>query len=343
MNKQTQVSVKKRKLSPFTIILAIGDMLIITFLVVAYGPNIQFRDWWVTTAIATGSHQYFANVLYSEKAINDALEANTIVESSQNTNLDDIIFHDTQTDIYESKTEEEILKRDPGNDLYKVIKIDEKGYNGYLVVIYDASRISLVTSSRISKWGQVLTDMAEENDAIIAMNASGYTFDGSRLIPTGTVIQNGKVASVGVRSNNGGLIGFTKDHKLMLTTESAQVAIKKGMWEAMTFGPFLIVNGEAAITTGNGGGGTANRTAIAQRQDGIVLFLVINGRGANGSIGISYTDMIHLFERYKAYNAANLDGGGSSELVINGKIYNNPKGFSYGEGERYIPNAWMVK
>ena len=185
--------------------------------------------------------------------------------------------------------------------------------------------------------------MAEENDAIIAMNASGYTFDGSRLIPTGTVIQNGKVASVGVRSNNGGLIGFTKDHKLMLTTESAQVAIKKGMWEAMTFGPFLIVNGEAAITTGNGGGGTANRTAIAQRQDGIVLFLVINGRGANGSIGISYTDMIHLFERYKAYNAANLDGGGSSELVINGKIYNNPKGFSYGEGERYIPNAWMVK
>ena len=109
MNKQTQVSVKKRKLSPFTIILAIGDMLIITFLVVAYGPNIQFRDWWVTTAIATGSHQYFANVLYSEKAINDALEANTIVESSQNTNLDDIIFHDTQTDVYESKTEEEIL------------------------------------------------------------------------------------------------------------------------------------------------------------------------------------------------------------------------------------------
>ena len=123
---------------------------------------------------------------------------------------------------------------------------------------------------------------------------------------------------------------------------SAEKAIKKGMRDAVTFGPFLIVNGKPAQVKGNGGWGYANRTAIAQRKDGIVLFLVIDGRGANGSDGISIADMITLFEKYGAYNAANLDGGGSSVLTIEGELINSPRGFGY-TGERYLPNAWILK
>lgn len=52
--------------------------------------------------------------------------------------------------------------------------------------------------------------------------------------------------------------------------------------------------------------------------------------------------MITLFERYGAYNAANLDGGGSSSLVINNKLINNPRGFGY-TGARYLPNAWILE
>ena len=52
--------------------------------------------------------------------------------------------------------------------------------------------------------------------------------------------------------------------------------------------------------------------------------------------------MITLFERYGAYNAANLDGGGSSSLVINNKLINNPHGFGY-TGARYLPNAWILE
>ena len=119
--------------------------------------------------------------------------------------------------------------------------------------------------------------------------------------------------------------------------------IEKGLKDAVEFGPFLIVNGKSSKVKGNGGMGVANRTAIAQRKDGIVLFLVIDGRGANNSKGISIEDMIKLLERYKAYNAANLDGGGSSTLVINHKLINNPKGFYGDEYQRYLPNAWIVK
>ena len=62
-----------------------------------------------------------------------------------------------------------------------------------------------------------------------------------------------------------------KDNVLVLTKESPDVAIQNGLVDAVEFGPFLVVNGKKAITSGNGGGGIASRTVIAQRKDGIVL------------------------------------------------------------------------
>ena len=52
--------------------------------------------------------------------------------------------------------------------------------------------------------------------------------------------------------------------------------------------------------------------------------------------------MIVLLEKYGAYNAANLDGGGSSTLVVKGELINSPRGYGY-SGQRYLPNAWIVK
>ena len=119
------------------------------------------------------------------------------------------------------------------------------------------------------------------------------------------------------------------------------------MDRAVEFGPFLVVNGVPTTFKGNGGWGIANRAAIGQRQDGIVIFIVIDGRTSK-SVGISMTDLADLFIKYKCYNAANLDGGGSSVLYVKkkltdskGTVVNTPKGYGY-EGERYMPNAWMI-
>ena len=333
---------KKKKIQLLTIFTSIIDFCIIIFFIVVYGPFPAFKNWFITTALATGNHKYFANVLYSDEDIIQVLKDNTVVETGDDTNASEITFDNSPKESYDSIYEQQILEREEGA-LYKLIEIDEKDYSGYLVAIYDASKIDLVTSSKINSGGQVMTTFSKEQKAKVAINASGFSRRNGALIPTGTVIQNGKVASVGAANRHGGgLIGFNKDNVLVLTTESAEKAIKKGMVDAVTFGPFLIVNGKSAEVKGNGGWGYANRTAIAQRKDGIVLFLVIDGRGANGSNGISIKDMITLFEKYGAYNAANLDGGGSSVLTIEGKLINDPRGFGY-TGERYLPNAWMVK
>lgn len=112
------------------------------------------------------------------------------------------------------------------------------------------------------------------------------------------------------------------------------------MYNAVDFGPFLIVNGKSAEVSGNGGWGIHPRTVIGQRKDGIVVFLTIDGRSAS-SIGVDLNVAIEIMERYEVYNAANMDGGASTTLVIDGKVKNKPVGWS-STRERQVPTAWMV-
>ena len=52
-------------------------------------------------------------------------------------------------------------------------------------------------------------------------------------------------------------------------------------------------------------------------------------------------EVIDILLRYKAYNAANLDGGASSTMAVNYKLYNKPSaGGEY--GGRSVANAWIV-
>ena len=335
---------KEKKISKLNITFIILDILALGVIFLAYGPISYFINLLVTTAMTTMSHHYLARTIYTDKMISYTLSNNYVSEGKQNTNTSDIIIDNEDDGNYESIYEEQILKRDPDNDLYKVIPIDENGYKGYLVAIYDPSRVSLAVSSRAERGGQQLPDMANENDAKVAINASGlYNTSSIAIRATGTVIKDGKIYSVGGGTGwGGGLIGFNNDNVLVLTRENASVAIENGMRDAVEFGPFLIVNGVASTVVGNGGYGVAPRTAIGQRKDGIVLFLVIDGRNPGYSVGIDMAGMINIFKRYKAHNAANLDGGGSSTLVINGEVVNNPKGYGY-EGGRYLINSWIVK
>lgn len=110
--------------------------------------------------------------------------------------------------------------------------------------------------------------------------------------------------------------------------------------EGITFGPPLIVDGKKMITEGDGGWGVGPRTAIGQKKDGTVLFLVIDGRQPGYSIGATLRDVQDILFEKGCYIAANLDGGSSSTLYLNGKVVNKPADLL---GERMIPTAFIVK
>ncbi|MFA5602730.1 MAG: phosphodiester glycosidase family protein [Bacilli bacterium] len=332
---------EKKKSKKLLITFVILDFLAILTLFLFYGPISYFKNLLVTTSMTTMEHKFLARAIYSEDTIMEVLNNNYVLEINEPTKVDDIIFKSVpETDRYESIYEEQILKKDNKNDLYKVIDIEGKGYKGFLVAIYDASKVSLY-SFRASK-GDLLSNVIEKTKALVGMNASGFYYPDGVMKPTGLVIQNSKVLSAGKSTNRiGGLIGFNYDNVLVLSKDKSSKVIKT-FRDAVEFGPFLIVNGQASEIKGDGGWGIAPRTAIGQRKDGIVLFLVIDGRNVGYSLGANMKEMQKIFLRYKAHNAANLDGGGSSSLVIEGELHSNPAGNSY-KGERYIPNAWILK
>lgn len=320
-----------------------GLVFIILFLF--YGPWSGFRNFWITTAMTTMNHRYLATSLYSEETINEVLKQNSIIEPNGMTNANLIKFKKYGSSAsYKNKYDEQILNHDK-DALYKVIDIEGKSYNGFLIAIYDPSRISIATTKYLGKRGESILTIAKDNDAIIAMNAGGFydpDWNSNGALPHGTVIQKGKVVSdYDDAAMGGGFIGFDKKNRLILGKFSKEEAIKKGLRDAIEFGPFLIINGKSAFVKGNGGWGIAPRTAIGQRKDGIALFLVINGRLAT-SIGADMSDLTEIMENYGAINAANLDGGSSTELVINHKIINTPVAGGK-DGLRNMSTFWIVK
>lgn len=122
---------------------------------------------------------------------------------------------------------------------------------------------------------------------------------------------------------------------------TAEEALQKGVRDAVSWGPFLIVNGKSAYTKGNGGWGYAARTAIGQRADGIVLFLVVDSN-YNRTKGANMVDMTEIMERYGAINASNLDGGTSSVMVLNGEMISNPIDSSLANQTRPIATSFVA-
>ena len=79
------------------------------------------------------------------------------------------------------------------------------------------------------------------------------------------------------------------------------------------------------------------RTGIGRRADGRLLLIVVDGR-RRGSVGMTLVEFARLFKNLGATDALNLDGGGSSTMVVKGSIKNVP---SDGR-ERPVVNALLV-
>ena len=191
MKKQTW-----KKIALVLIILAIlgttaGGLLL-------YGPWAGFRDWLITSAMTTMSHQYLATWFYDDETIQDSLNANRVQETDEITDTDVIIVNKTEEPKieYANEYERAVLEKDPENDDYKIIEITGKGYSGYLAVIYDPAKVKTIHTNRLGSSGQYLTQMAKDNNALIAVNGGGFedpNFSSNGADPLGITISNGKV------------------------------------------------------------------------------------------------------------------------------------------------------
>ena len=340
-NKEAGKVSKRKSKVIFSLLLPLYVILCAGFLFVLYGPITTFRDWLITTAMQTMHHQYICKIFYSEEEINKTLSNNYIIEIDEQT--DTSLINSDYT--YENEYDRQILERDNKDQLYKIIRFQVNGQDAYLAAIYDPSRVHVVYTKWLDKWGQYVTQMASEHEAPLAINGGGFkdvNYNSNGQTPIGLTMSYGKVITNDYGPSNS-VIGITEDNVLVLMKGAdANSAKSKGVRDAVTMGPFLIVNGKPSFVKGNGGWGYAARTAIGQRKDGIILFLVVDSNETRTK-GASMVDLTEIMQNYGAVNAANLDGGTSSVMVENYEIINDPIDSALRHKTRPIATSIIVK
>ena len=340
-NKKSKGIIKK-------ILITIAVLAIIggsTLGILLYGPYNGFRDWLITSAMTTMTHQWIAYLFYDEDTINAVMASNRVDEVQEDTDTNAIVVgvSEEPEKTYENEYEKAILEKNNPSDTYKIIEIEGKGYSGYLAAIYDPSKIHSLVTSKIGTSGQYLTTMAKNNKAVVAINGGGFddpNYSSNAANPLGITYSKGKLLTSYYYAGAGGIIGFDTNNKLVLSSKCTEQSAKSlKIRDAVTCGPFLIVNGKKSGVVGNGGWGTAPRTAIGQRKDGIVLFLVVDGRTVKRP-GADMDDLIEIMQNYGAYNAANLDGGTSTAMTVNYELINDPVDSSGAHKTRFVSTGF---
>ncbi|MFT4281928.1 phosphodiester glycosidase family protein [Microbacterium sp.] len=175
----------------------------------------------------------------------------------------------------------------------------------------------------------LVSETAEANNAVFAVNGDYYGFRDS-----GIVIRNGVVyRDDGARE---GLVIYRDGTAAVYdeTQTTAQALLDDGAWNTLSFGPAIVEDGavvagidDVEIDTNFGNHsiqGEQPRTAIGIIDANHIVFVVVDGRDAGYSRGVTMTELADIMVSLGVSTAYNLDGGGSSEMWFNGEVVNRP-------------------
>jgi len=109
------------------------------------------------------------------------------------------------------------------------------------------------------------------------------------------------------------------------------------VFDAIGGAPLLLLDG-ALTGQCNSGCGRQPRTGVGVTASGKILLVVVDGRQAKWSLGPTMDEFARIMRDLGAVSALNLDGGGSSTMVVRGEVVNRP---SDGH-ERSISSALLV-
>jgi len=308
-----------------SILLSVVILIVAVVTLIFYGPSTTARDMLVLTSLETSAMKFVPHLYFSQEKIDAIILANSARETDETSDGDDVTIPTDEIDL----------------EKIEIVDISGPTFVGKLMIVNDPSRVyvSVIKNFAPDKGGQRLLDMVKAENAIGGVNGGAFSDVGgvgNGGMPLGIVIKDGEIL-VNSASSYRVLIGFDTNHKLVVGSMTAQAAIDRGVVDAVSFGPVLVLNGEKAAITGSGGG-LNPRTAIGQRADGAILLLVIDGRQPT-SLGATFNDVADILIEYGAVNAAALDGGSSTLMVYEDKVLNRT---SLLTGPRRIPTFIMV-
>jgi exopolysaccharide biosynthesis protein len=191
-----------------------------------------------------------------------------------------------------------------------------------------------------------VSELVSRSGAIAGVNGVFHASDGT---PLGLIIVDGKLKSLPIMNRTA--MGITRDRRILIDNVSVDTSgnltpdwLAEGVIYAVGGGPRLVKDGEIHVTSleeqfkPDVASGRAPRTAVGVTDDGKLLLIAVTGRKAYHSVGVTLDELAHIALELGAKDAMNLDGGGSSTMVVRNFVMNTP---SDGR-ERKVADAILV-
>ena len=236
-----------------------------------------------------------------------------------------------------------------GNYSDSNVSITVKEYREYDSAIYVAdvtvSDVSYFKTALASNtYGRNITDttsdMASENNAVLAINGDYY---GARQ--SGYAIRNGSLYRNS--SGNRDALAIMKNGEFEFVSEgetSAETLLQNGALQVFSFGPILLEDGSISVTENDEVGmamASNPRTAIGYLGKNHYVFVVSDGRTSENA-GLSLYELASFMKSLGVLDAYNLDGGGSSTMVLKGEIINTPTTNGHSSEERAVSDILYI-
>lgn len=312
--------------------------LVLVFCFMMYGPIPFFRELWINTAMETMTHQWLADLFFDKDTINSVMAKSVVALPYQSTHPDQVNAsskypQDNATTLPTKPEDGEHIINGIG-----YIRLKGAYGNGWVIKVYDPSRLTMGISKNFGSSGEHVTDMMTRLGALAGINASGFVDvggHGTGGTPDKLFIYNGEVKTPAQGGGSHNIIGIDSNNRLVLGNYTQSELSQRHFKYGIEFSPFIIMDGKPLNVAYYS---YQPRTAIGQTKDGTFIFVVIDGRSVS-SRGATMEEVQKIMLSNGAYNAANLDGGSSTVFSYNGKVMNDPCGPA---GQRYLPDAFLI-
>jgi len=165
------------------------------------------------------------------------------------------------------------------------------------------------------------SEIAQSVNALFAVNGDYCSFRSD-----GIILREGSIIrSVPTRDT---MVLYADGHIEVLDERetTGEMLLEAGGTDSWSFGPILVKDGVIPDEFRTDVRKENPRTAVGQCEDGSYVIVVVDGRGAAGSVGLNVQDLAQYMFDLGCVNAYNLDGGMTSCMVFNGKVISTPCG-----------------
>lgn len=203
-----------------------------------------------------------------------------------------------------------------------------------LAVVSDVTKTKMNTVSNLTYWDPI-DEQAKETNAILAINASGYTWyeSGNFAKLYGAMKYKGEVLRKA--NDDSSILGITSDGHFKYGS------VLDNVYYGFETSPVMIDTGVVKDLSDNSSTTRCARSAVAWTDDNKAMFIIGSGGVYGSNTGAKSSELAKMMHDYGADNAVECSSGSRAIMYWNGRIVNETIGYT--EDGVKLPNSLYIE